>query len=88
MQERVTNLDAHWRIDSGKDQNIPLLSGLGFKAERLSCPQTRTPKLANAEADARDSWKLRLACKSRHGGRHYWRVKVPWQRDGGTMVGY
>jgi hypothetical protein len=48
--------------------NIPLLSGLGRKAERLSCLQTGTPKLANAdiaEADARDTWKLHLACKSR-----------------------
>jgi hypothetical protein len=64
-QENDAGACDHWRTDSGEDKNtrIPHHSGLGAKAG-LSCPQTGTPKLANVEAYARDSWKLPLTSKS------------------------
>jgi hypothetical protein len=85
----VTGFNAHWRIDSGPDRNIPPLSGFGTQAERLQCPQAETPKPANAEADARDCWKLHLVCEARHGRRHYWPTKCPGsrQRRAGSLVG-
>ena len=60
-----------------------------MKAERLAWQQTGTPKLGHAEAaeaDARDSWKLLLACTTPSS--LCWRtpllvVEVPWQRQRG-----
>jgi hypothetical protein len=79
MRERVTKMNAYWRELTREGQRIShpaLQPGLGTKAERLLCPQTGTltPKLSpmhsrctgDAEADARDRWKLHLACESHY----------------------
>lgn len=56
MQERVTNLNAHWRTDSG----YPTPFRTRIQSRTPLMPANRDPQLANAEADARDSWKLLL----------------------------